>query len=91
MPPGLHGQDVAYTFNNPASPPLSTEAQNVLQQAIASFAVTGVPRATIEGEERAFPMWGSEGALVNITLSGAYLSRSRVNETRCRWWKKGCF
>ena len=83
--PGLHGQDLAYTFNNPTSPAFVPAAQDALQQAIVSFTIDGVPKIDGIGP---FPRWGADQRLVNITSDGNSISRGGINETRCRWWRE---
>jgi hypothetical protein len=82
--PGVHVQDLTYTFNNPIQPAPFKKAQDALQNAVVSFVQTGVAKYE---EGRPFPVWGSERDIVNITSSGGELSQSRVNTTRCAWWR----
>ena len=84
MSPGLHIQDLSYTFGRKVAPAPIPEAQAHLQRAIASFVQTGVPLFE-SGKE--FPVFGDEGTVVNITSEGtATPALSTVNQTRCDWW-----
>ncbi|KAI8724080.1 Carboxylic ester hydrolase [Fusarium sp. LHS14.1] len=42
--PGLHFQDLKYTFNDPQSPANRPIAQDILQTALTSFVMNGVPQ-----------------------------------------------
>ncbi|KAL6895014.1 Alpha/Beta hydrolase protein [Trichoderma evansii] len=82
--PGAHTQDLGYTFNDPTTPPASLSAQQSLQEAVVSFTINGVPTFS---SKQAWPIFGTQGALVNISASAPVISQSTVNATRCHWWK----
>ncbi|SPO04279.1 uncharacterized protein DNG_06962 [Cephalotrichum gorgonifer] len=84
--PGVHIQDLRYTFNSPSSPAPFPKAQNAMQTVIASFVKTGVPRLS---DGTPFPHWGGDRSLVQITGTGTQTLASRVNNTRCDWWRDG--
>ncbi|KXX81416.1 Cholinesterase [Madurella mycetomatis] len=84
--PGLHTQDLKYTFNDPANPAFHKNMQDILQIAIASFVVNGKP-VLKGGGAPTWPRWGMEQKLVTINETVAAVGRSSVNETRCRWWQ----
>ncbi|KAL6808409.1 Alpha/Beta hydrolase protein [Trichoderma camerunense] len=86
--PGAHTQDLSYTFNDPTSPPASLSAQQSLQEAVVGFSIHGVP--TFSSSQK-WPVFGANGALVNISASTPAISQSRVNATRCHWWKNQKF
>ena len=86
MSPGLHTQDLTYTFDE-ATPAFFPAAQKLLQQIIVNFVVTGKP----SGQAASVPRWGAEKKLLNITGSGAVVASSSVNATRCAWWQAGNF
>ncbi|RGP69680.1 carboxylesterase family [Fusarium sporotrichioides] len=85
--PGLHTQDLKYTFNDPQSPVFQPVAQDVLQTVLTSFTVSGFPelssRYAID-----FPSWGTEGNVVGINGQGVEKTLNAVNETRCAWWHR---
>jgi hypothetical protein len=81
--PGLHTQDLRYTFDDYAPSPAPL-AKQILQQSLASFVVNGVPSAA--GLEDEIPRWGSDEELVRIAKDGGAIVSSQVNETRCAWW-----
>ncbi|RGP80577.1 carboxylesterase family [Fusarium longipes] len=83
--PGLHTQDLKYTFNDPQSPAFKPIAQDILQTALTSFTVAGIPK--VKGEDLMdFPSWGDEGNVVSINGESFELTLNAVNETRCAWW-----
>jgi carboxylesterase type B len=88
IPPGLHGQDVAYTFFNGASTQ-SAPIAKAFQEYITSFVLYGTPNQ--EGVPY-FPIYGRNASTQAITLSGV---GSQVNDTvanfRCAWWQKALF
>lgn len=61
--PGLHTQDLGYTFYDPAGAPFVPAAQETLQNAITSFVVRGIPALDHTGTQT-FPRWGSHKTLV---------------------------
>jgi carboxylesterase type B len=82
--PGVHTQDLGYTFNDPTTPPASLSAQKSLQEAVVSFTIHGIPTFN---SKSSWPAFGTHGTLVNISASAPAISQSSVNETRCHWWK----
>ncbi|KAF4966556.1 hypothetical protein FSARC_5798 [Fusarium sarcochroum] len=84
--PGLHIQDLKYTFNDPQSPAFKPVAQDILQTALTSFVVNGVPQIK-DGCIDKFPHWGVDQTLVSINNDGARIAANTVNETRCDWWR----
>ncbi|KAM0490549.1 hypothetical protein ACHAP8_011454 [Fusarium lateritium] len=83
--PGLHTQDLKYTFNDPQSPAFEPVAQDVLQTVLTSFTVGGVPKLR-STDKMKFPTWGSEGDIISINGQGVKKALNAVNETRCDWW-----
>ncbi|KAM0227358.1 hypothetical protein ACHAPO_011605 [Fusarium lateritium] len=83
--PGLHTQDLKYTFNDPQSPAFEPVAQDVLQTVLTSFTVGGVPKLR-STDKMKFPTWGSEGSIISINGQGVKKALNFVNETRCDWW-----
>ncbi|KAG8352452.1 hypothetical protein FVEN_g9511 [Fusarium venenatum] len=83
--PGLHTQDLKYTFNDPQSPAFEPVAQDILQTVLTSFTMSGSPKLrnkyTME-----FPPWGGQGDVISINGQGVEKTLNVVNETRCAWW-----
>ncbi|EEU40553.1 uncharacterized protein NECHADRAFT_76924 [Fusarium vanettenii 77-13-4] len=61
--PGLHIQDLKYTFNDPQSPAYRPIAQDILQTALTSFVVNGVPQLK-GGCTDKFLHWGIDQTLI---------------------------
>jgi hypothetical protein len=84
--PGIHTQDLSYTFSERNATMPYPKAQNGLQQAIASFTLTGTPTLNDNGETRLFPQYGTDESLVVFTGADQTVGRDNVNGTRCAWW-----
>ncbi|KAF5004968.1 hypothetical protein FDECE_8563 [Fusarium decemcellulare] len=84
--PGVHTQDLKYTFNDPQGPAFKPVAQDVLQTALTSFVVNGIPENK-DGYVHEFPRWGVDQTVVSINQDGAKIAANTVNETRCAWWR----
>lgn len=85
--PGVHTQDLAYTFDDPYSPPVLRRAKETLVSAITSFAVYGRPDLIDNGEVKHFPSWGTNKQQVTIADEGSVVTRSTLREDRCAWWR----
>ncbi|KAJ3492800.1 hypothetical protein NLG97_g5135 [Lecanicillium saksenae] len=85
--PGVHTQDLAYTFDDPYSPPALAQARETLVSAITNFAVYGRPDLIVDGQAKHFPSWGSTKQQVTIGDRGSTVTHSAVNEKRCAWWR----
>jgi hypothetical protein len=88
VPPGLHSEDLTYTFNPVTSPAFAPIAQRLLQESIVSFTFNGVPQNDIVG---AFPLWNSGHQDVRITANSSDIISSTINATRCSWWQDNVF
>jgi hypothetical protein len=86
--PGLHSQDLVYTFNPITSPALAPIAQSFLQESIVSFTFNGVPQNNGAG---AFPLWNSGHRDIRITANNSNVILSTINATRCSWWQDTVF
>ena len=95
VPPGLHGQDVSYTyFNGDTSTsddgsPVNATVAHALQDYLTSFAMNGNPN---EAGVPYFPMYGSNSTIVNVGTSnlGGILMDTVAN-SRCDWWQKALY
>ncbi|KAL3426049.1 carboxylesterase family protein [Phlyctema vagabunda] len=88
VPPGLHGQDIPYTFYNGAAAINATVART-LQGYITSFAQTGDPNFA---GAPSFPRYGANATTLDIDLSSSgTLVRDSVANDRCTWWQKGLY
>lgn len=95
VPPGLHGEDIAYTFFNGDTTttddglPVNATVAHALQDYITSFALNGSPN---EPGAPFFPLYGANITNQNIGLS---MLGSQVNDTsanpRCAWLQKALY
>lgn len=90
VPPGLHGEDVAYTFYNggaASATVLNTTTAFVLQDWIASFAIDGVPAAPgVKGVPK-FNMYGSHATVEDLGEASISLIVDPASNNRCDWWQ----
>ena len=91
VPPGLHGQDVPYTFFNGApgqasASVLSPSTATALQEYITSFTVTGTPG--VPGLPH-FPIYGMDAEVQDLSATGIREIRDPAANERCLWWQKG--
>ena len=95
VPPGLHGEDVAYTYFNGDTKtsddgsPVNATVAKALQDYLTSFAMKGTPN---EKGVPYFPMYGANSTILNIagTDLGATLVDTVAN-SRCDWWQKALY
>ncbi|EKD12431.1 uncharacterized protein L3040_001043 [Drepanopeziza brunnea f. sp. 'multigermtubi'] len=96
VPPGLHGQDIAYTFFNGDSSTLNdgvvvnTTVATAFQRYLTSFAMTGLPVA--EGVPD-FTMYGDNSTVSSISSRvfsipeiGEHIVDPGAMEKQCRFW-----
>lgn len=95
VPPGLHGEDVSYTFFNGDTTtsddglPVNATVARTLQDYLTSFAMTGTPN---EVGVPYFPMYQSNSTLDNVAISGlGALINETANATRCDYWQKALY
>ena len=89
--PGLHGQDVPYTYYNggPANSNVAnTTVALVLQDYITSFAVTGVPKR--EGDPE-FQMYSNQSTILNLNITSISEILDPTANARCLFWQKGLY
>lgn len=88
VPPGLHGEDVAYTFYNGGAGVNATVA-GALQDYITSFAMNGSPN---EEGVPFFPLYGGNAstAVMDAKALGTQVRDTAANG-RCDWWQKALY
>jgi len=96
--PGLHGQDVDYTFYNDggvSAPNLadedfgvaSVDAALTLQDWIVTFTTYGRPSTpNVEGVPP-FPMYGPGALSAILGVNGTTIARDDAANARCEWWQ----
>lgn len=95
VPPGLHGEDVAYTFFNGDTTtandgvPVDGTIAKALQNYITSFAVTGTPN---EQGVPYFPIYGSNSSTQLLATQGFGTQvKDTAANARCAWWQKALY
>ncbi|KAH8834373.1 carboxylesterase family protein-like protein [Flagelloscypha sp. PMI_526] len=87
--PGLHGQDLAYTFYTPESPGAAGVANvsiaRTFQKGLASFVTTGTPDFGT-GPLRAY---GTKGNVLVISDNGIASGVDPALNSRTAWWNQG--
>ncbi|KAF2018367.1 acetylcholinesterase precursor [Aaosphaeria arxii CBS 175.79] len=107
VPPGIHGQDLSYTFWDggplaPASSPLGVRNATVaaaLQGYITSFTEEGVPSANaaaanaggVIGEFQTYGDGEKEARVLRISDTGIRIVKDSNQNGRCDFWQKGLF
>lgn len=90
VPPGVHGQDTAYTFfNGPGMTDsfntYNTTVARAMQQYFTSFVSTGAPRGGPAFPE--FPTYGN-GTVLNFTDAGIVQAQDPGANERCAYWQR---
>lgn len=95
VPPGLHGEDVDYTYfngdtsTNDDGSPVNATVAKALQDYLTSFAMNGNPN---EKGVPYFPMYGSASTVVNIAATNLSATlKDTVANSRCDWWQKALY
>ncbi|KAI9842058.1 MAG: hypothetical protein M1837_007483 [Sclerophora amabilis] len=89
VPPGLHGEDIPYTFFNGPNPSvLAPSVARALQGYITSFAVNGRPSAP---GTPTFGVYGSEAEVQNLNITSIERIPDPLSEARCLWWQKALY
>ncbi|GME61741.1 acetylcholinesterase [Neofusicoccum parvum] len=98
--PGLHAQDVSYTFYNADTTwsglsVLTRWERNqtvayAMQDYFTSFAAKGVPESRLDGLS-AFTMYGNNATLVSLSSRGIFEASDPAANSRCAWWQLALF
>jgi len=91
VPPGTHGEDVAYTwFNgtsgNPQTGGTDGTVATAFQTYLTNFAKTGNPNGPGVPE---FPAYGTQATEENLNITGFTPMRDPTANARCAWWQLG--
>jgi carboxylesterase type B len=92
VPPGLHGQDVPYTFyngdGNPTDGVVNATVAFVLQKYITDFAKTGNPDGPAVPH---FPLYGDQSIAMNLNATSISEMRDPISNLRCEWWQRALY
>ncbi|KAI8239339.1 Carboxylesterase [Colletotrichum sp. SAR 10_96] len=92
VPPSLHGDDLKYTFYNGAygaqmdSRSLNVTIAEVLQDYIASYAISGKPATDVSGVG-VFAKVGSKSTAWTLDVAGVQSAVDGAVNDRCSWWQ----
>ena len=92
--PGIHGQDIGYTFYNPHEAPSSYAAVNTgsvnqtiafsMQDYITSLAMYGSPKSAVDGLS-SVPILGPLAMTVSLSSNNIKLIHNPAFNDRCQW------
>ncbi|XXH01934.1 hypothetical protein Hte_008297 [Hypoxylon texense] len=88
VPPGIHGEETPYIFQNGATAGVNEEVADRLQQYIVSFVMNSVP-TTADGT--AIPTYGASSRVVKMEASGSTLITDDTSKARCAWWQQALY
>lgn len=96
IPPGLHGDDVPYTFFNNGTTPVGSSRLNVqnvtvaevMQDYFTSFTQCGKPSSPLGPP---FHRYGQQGSLLNLGNYSISAEREPTDSPRCRFWQTAQF
>lgn len=93
--PGIHGQDLNYTFYHGPNPTVTDPGVAMaLQEYIVNFAVDGRPGKAGGASSMFpdFPLYGSEAQILSfVNGSDIYVTTDRAANARCAWWQKALY
>ena len=86
VPPGLHGQDVQYTFFNGPNPAVTSGSIAIaLQEYITSFAIKGVPSGPSLPR---FPLYTNATDIIDLNATSITTILDPIANQRCNWWQQ---
>ena len=93
--PGIHGQDLNFTFYHGPNPTVSApKVAAALQEYITNYAVTGAPGKAGGANSTfpEFPTYGEDAQIVRfLNDSSISVERDPAANDRCVWWQKGLY
>lgn len=96
IPPGIHGEDIVYTFYNNegfdfSELLLNTTVAVALQDYITTFAQSGAPSAPdVQGIPK-FQLYGADSQVQDLQLSTIQGEVDPQKNARCQWWQKALY
>ncbi|KAI0382450.1 alpha/beta-hydrolase [Hypomontagnella monticulosa] len=88
VPPGIHGEETAYVFQNGPTSGVDQGVADRLQQYIVSFVMNSVPTDT---DGLPMPAYGAAAQLTNMATSGSTTVKDDAANARCNWWQSGLY
>lgn len=88
VPPGIHGQETSYVFQNGLTSGVTTSIADSLQNYIVSFVMNSVPT---DDDGSPIPLYGSVAQLMSLAPSGSTVIKDDTANARCSWWQRGLY
>jgi carboxylesterase type B len=89
IPPGIHAQDLPYTFyNRPVQAVANNTVAVILQDYITSFAKTIIPASSLGP---VFKSYGGGTGLLNFGPDAILTTLDPAANERCQWWQKALY
>lgn len=84
VPPGIHGQETNYVFQNGVTSGVVTAVADRLQEYIVNFVMNSAP-TSVNGST--LPVYGSEAELTSMSAAGDTVIRDDAVNDRCAFWQ----
>ncbi|OTA90876.1 hypothetical protein M434DRAFT_22705 [Hypoxylon sp. CO27-5] len=88
VPPGIHGQETSYVFQNGLTSGVTTSVADSLQSYIVGFVMNSVP-TDVDGSP--IPLYGPAAQLMRMASSGSTVIKDDTANARCSWWQQGLY
>ncbi|KAI1409314.1 alpha/beta-hydrolase [Hypoxylon sp. FL1857] len=88
VPPGIHGQETSYVFQNGLTSGVTKGVADSLQRYIVSFVMNSVP-TDVDGSP--LPLYGPVARLTSLDASGSTVVKDNTANARCSWWQQGLY
>ncbi|KAI1459774.1 alpha/beta-hydrolase [Annulohypoxylon moriforme] len=88
VPPGIHGEETAYIFQNGLTSGVVLDVADSLQQYIVSFVMNSKP-TDVNG--LSIPPYGTEAQLTSMDVSSTAVIRDDTANARCSWWQQALY
>ncbi|KAJ5117368.1 Alpha/Beta hydrolase protein [Penicillium atrosanguineum] len=89
IPPGVHAEDLPYTFfNGPDQAVQNSTVALILQDYIVNFAKSGIPSSSIGP---VFETHGDARSVQNIGLENILTTLDPAASERCQWWQNAAY
>ncbi|KAI1077609.1 alpha/beta-hydrolase [Whalleya microplaca] len=88
VPPGVHGQETSYVFQNGETEDVNKDVADRLQRYIVSFVMDSVPS---DSDGVAMPLYGAASRVTNLATEGSTVITDDSANARCAWWQEGLY
>lgn len=84
VPPGIHGQETNYVFQNGVTNGVVTAVADRLQEYIVSFVMNSGPT---NANGSALPVYESQAELTSMSAAGDTVIQDDAANARCAFWQ----